>query len=177
MITTQQMDFRNRIERIQAGAGSTKATVFVGQDLRFSYVPKNRQQAGSAGDVARNALFVLVFPLSILVGVLSHVLYLYADFVISGLPRAPENITVEMVKVALSGSSIAILLSHVLGLRDRALLLPKLGGVVLGMLFFHNAVHLYPEVFDAVFSPLWVAKITAMTEPHSILFRGVCFSM
>jgi hypothetical protein len=176
MITTQQADFRNRIERIQAGSGCTRATVFVGQDTRFSYVPKNRRPSGAVGEIARNAGFVLAFPLCVLIGVLSHAIYLYADWLIAGLPRTAENIDLEMFKVALAGSAIAVLVSHPLGLREHALLLAKLAGVVLGMLFLHNLVHLYPVAFETVFSPLWVAKVTAMTEPHSMLFRGVCFA-
>lgn len=172
-MSAQQQEFQDRIARILSGQGATKATVFVGQELSFTYQPANRRGGQGLAEVARNAGYALSFPVCLLAGTLSHGIERYAEFVFRGLPSPPANPDVEMVKVAVTSLCIAIVLTHLVGLRDRALFLPKMLGVAAGMLFFHNFVHLWPQVFDLLFSPLWVAKVTAMTEPHSLLFRGI----
>ena len=175
MISVQKSDFQDRIARIAAGTGSGRATVFVGQDLTFSYVPPNRRRKPGLADALRNARHSLSFPFCMAIGFLGHALTTYAQWILRGLPQPPQNIDLEMATVAASGACIAVLLTHLLGLRDRALLVPKFLGVALGMLFFHNFVHAYPTLFEQAFAPIWVAKITSMTEPHSLLFRGVSF--
>ncbi|MCB6177148.1 hypothetical protein LHP98_03265 [Rhodobacter sp. Har01] len=175
MMAGQNASFEARIARIRAGQASGKATVFVGQDLTFSYRPKSRQRRGGLGDVLRNAGFVLVFPLCLGLGFLSHALGRYADWVLNGVPQTPENVDFEMAMVALIGACIAVVLAHLAGLREKALRVPLLMGVVVGMLSFHNLVHLYPDTFETLFSPIWVARITSITEPHSLLFRGISF--
>jgi hypothetical protein len=172
-MSAQHDEFQDRIARILSGQGATKATVYVGQEISFAYVPANRQGGGGLGQVARNAGHALTFPACILAGIGAHGMERYADFVLRGLPRVPQNADVEMMKVAMTSLCIAIVLTHLLGLRERALLVPKILGVAAGMLFFHNFVHLWPHLFDRLFSPLWVAKVTAMTEPQSLLFRGI----
>jgi hypothetical protein len=170
-----QAEFHDRIARIRAGQGSTKSTVFVGQDLSFTYVPPNRRKPGGLGQVVANAGYALSFPFCAAIGLLSHGLERYLTFQLAGLPDPRTSVDLEMVRMAMAGFLLAVVLSHIVGLRDRGLLLPKLLGVAFGMLFFHNFVHLWPHVFEAIFSPIWVAKITAMTEPHSLYWRGISF--
>lgn len=176
MLTAQKLEFHDRIARIAAGQGSTRATVFVGQDLTFSYVPRNRRRRAGLAEMVANARHSLSFPLCMALGLASYGLYLYGQWILLGVPNAPESPDLDMAITALATSCITVLLTHVLGLRARALLVPKLLGVAFGMLFFHNFVHAYPAFFDRAFSPIWVGKITSMTEPYSLLFRGVSFS-
>lgn len=176
MLTAQKLEFQDRIARIAAGQGSTRATVFVGQDMTFSYVPRNRRRKDGLAEILANARHSLSFPVCMAIGVVSYGLYLYGQWILRGVPQAPESLDLEMAVTALATCCITVLLTHLLGLRARALYVPKLLGVAFGMMFFHNFVHAYPAFFDQAFSPLWVAKITSMTEPHSLLFRGVSFS-
>ena len=170
-----QAEFHDRISRIRAGQGFTKATVYVGQDLSFVYTPPNRQRSGGLGQVVANAGYALSFPFCAAIGLLSHGLERYLTFQLAGLPDPRHSAYAEMVRMAIAGFLLAVVLSHLLGLRDRGLLLPKILGVAFGMLFFHNFVHLWPHLFEAIFSSIWVAKITAMTEPHSLVWRGISF--
>ena len=87
--------------------------------------------------------------------------------------QSPNDI--EMLKMAATAFGIAVVASHLMGLRDRGLLVAKAIGVVAGMLFFHNLVHIWPQAFDRMFSPIWVARVLTETEPHSLLWRGVSF--
>lgn len=174
-MSMHQTEFQDRIARIQAGKGFTKATVYVGLDQAFTYTPNSRRRTGGLSQALANAGYALSFPFCMAVGFLAHVLERYANFVLAGLPDPKASIDVEMFKMAATGMAIAVLATHLLGLRDKGLLVPKLLGVASGMLFFHNLVHLWPQEFETVFSPIWVAKITAMTEPHSIFWRGISF--
>jgi len=176
MSTAQKSDFQDRIARIAAGQGCTKATVFVGQDFRFDYTPRSRRKAQALGGTVRNAGQVLMFPVGLAAGFLSHVVERYVHWIFAGVSEQVANVDMEMLRIAAAGMALAIVLTHLVGLRDRSLLVPKILGVVLGMLFFHNFVHAYPGLFEQVFSPLWVAKVTAVTEPASLYFRGVSFT-
>ncbi|MFZ1470867.1 MAG: hypothetical protein WAT09_18095 [Paracoccaceae bacterium] len=175
-MSTHHATFHDRLSRIQTGQGITKTTVFVGMDLSFSYQPRNRKAARKAGAVFANVGYALSFPFCILLGIFSHALQLYASYVLTGLPDPKANVDLEMIKTALAGGALVIVLTHLIGMRDRGLLVPKLLGVATGMLFFHNLVHLYPRVFETVFSTVWATRLMAMTEPHSIFWRGISIS-
>jgi hypothetical protein len=174
-MTAHSVQFQERLARINAGQGFTRDTVYVGQDLAFTYVPKGRRKNKGLGQAANNAGTALSVPFCIVIGFLSHVAERYADFVLNKNPDPNANIDVEMVKVAASAFMLSIVISFLLGLRDRGLLVPKLLGVAAGMLFFHNFVHQWPEFFGQVFSPIWVAQVTTITEPNSMVFRGIVF--
>jgi hypothetical protein len=174
--SAQKSDFQDRIARIAAGQGSSRATVFVGQDYSFSWQPRHRRRRGAGVQGAlRNVGHALSFPLCMALGFLSHALERYSEWVFLGVPQAASNIDIDMARIALTGAVFSIVLTHLLGLRDRSLLVPKLLGVAAGMLFFHNLVHAWPAVFDQIFSPIWVARVTSMTEPASLWFREVSY--
>jgi hypothetical protein len=172
VLTAQKIEFQERLGRIAAGQGSSRATVFVGQDLTFSYVPRNRRRKTGLGDLAATARRSLALPACLASGVASHGLYLYLHWILQGVPQTPAKGDLDMAQTALATLCIAVIVTRLLGLRGRGLWAAKLLGVALGMLLFHNFVHAYPAVFAQVFSPAWVTQITAMTEPQSILFRG-----
>jgi hypothetical protein len=174
-MTAHSVEFQERLARIQSGQGFTRDTIYVGLDGAFTYVPKGRRKGRALGQAAGNAGYALSFPFCLAVGFLCHVLERYADAVLNRTPDPNANIDVEMVKVAVTAFMLTVVATHLLGLRDRGLLLPKLLGVAGGMLFFHNFVHLWPEFFGSVFSPMWVAHITSVTEPSSMVFRGIVF--
>ncbi len=173
-MSAHQAEFQARLARIQAGKGFTKTTVYVGMDTAFTYLPQSRRKAGM-GQVFGNAGLALGFPMAMVVGFLSFGLERYAAFILGGKPDPQANADIGMLKMAAMAFGIAVVASHLMGLRDRGLLVAKALGVVAGMLFFHNLVHIWPQVFERMFSPLWVAKVLAETESHSLLWRGVCF--
>lgn len=172
--SAHQAAFQARLARIQAGKGFTKSTVYVGIDTAFTYQPQGQRKAGM-GQVARNAGFALSFPMALLAGFLGFGLERYAAFIFAGRPDPQANPDLEMVKMAATAFGIAVVATHLMGLRDRGLLVAKALGVAGGMLFFHNLVHAWPQVFEQVFSPIWVARVLAETEPQSLLWRGISF--
>lgn len=174
-MSAHHAEFQERLLRIQAGQGFTKATVYVGQETAFSYVPNNRRRGGTLGQLVSNAGYALSFPFSMMVGFVCHGMERLAAYALGGMPDPNANPDVEMAKVAVTGFLLTVVVTHLLGLRDKGLLVPKLLGVAGGMLFFHNLVHLWPHLFEPVFSKIWVAQITSMTEPRSLLWRGISF--
>lgn len=174
-MTAHSVEFQERLARIQSGQAFTRDTVYVGLDGAFTYVPKGRRKGRALGQAAGNAGHALSFPFCLIIGFLCHVLERYADSLFFRTPDPNGSIDVEMVKITLTGFMLTVVVSHLLGVRDRGLLLPKLLGVAGGMLFFHNFVHLWPDFFAKVFSPIWVAHITSITEPSSLVFRGIVF--
>ena len=48
-------------------------------------------------------------------------------------------------------------------------------GIMIMVCVMHNFVHSAPKTFGVLFSPEWTEEVIAMTEPGSILFRGVSF--
>lgn len=173
-MSAHQAEFQARLARIQAGKGFTKTTVYVGMDTAFTYLPQGRRKAGMA-QVAGNMGLALGFPMAMAVGFLSFGLQRYAAFVLGDRPDPQANADVELLKMAAMAFGIAVVAGHLMRLRDRGLLVAKALGVLGGMLFFHNLVHLWPQLFERMFSPLWVAQLLAETQPHSLLWRGVCF--
>lgn len=174
-MTAHSVEFQERLARIHSGQTFTRDTVYVGLDGAFTYVPKSRRKGKAIGQAAGNAGYALSFPFCMVIGFLCHVLERYADFVFNRTPDPNASVDVEMVKVAATGFMLTVVATFLLGLRERGLLLPKLLGVAGGMLFFHNFVHLWPDFFAKIFSPIWVAHVTSITEPSSMVFRGIVF--
>ena len=175
MMSTQQATFQDRLTRIQSGQGFTKSTVYVGLDTAFTYVPPGRHGTVGLSQVVNNAGYALSFPFCMALGFACHGLERYATYQLVGMPDPLANLDFEMLKMAVLAFAMTVVISHLMGMRERGLLLPKLLGVATGMLFFHNVVHLWPRLFEPVFSTMWVSWVTSSTEPSSLLWRGISF--
>ena len=64
---------------------------------------------------------------------------------------------------------------YYMGLRGRELTPLKSLGAALGVLFFHNLVHMYPHVFVILCSKAWVNYVMQHTKAHSMVWRGINF--
>jgi hypothetical protein len=171
--SSQQADFAARIARIQSGASSSKHTIFVGMDDSFEMPERRRGSRNAPAAGLANALY----PLSVLavlgLGVMSHGLAMVARFWLSGLPKVRQNPDVEMLTQFVLGFLVALLIARALKIKARELALARSIGVVLAVLLFHNAVHLWPDLFARLFSPIWVADVLSFTEPRSVFLRGI----
>ena len=170
--------FAQRVARINAAASSAKQLLFVGVDEVYSVPIKPRQVAASP---IRALLGNLMYPVSLVmavaVGVVSHGIGMVIRYQVQGLPDLNGNPDIEMVEQIVLGFSIAMVLGYVLGLRSNSLTSLKSAGAALGVLFFHNAVHMFPQVFAMLTSELWVNQMITHTHPHSILWRGISFML
>lgn len=176
-MSPQQLEFSARIARINAGAAHTRTTVYVGVDDAFSFVPKARvvRGEGLAGTL-QNAGYPLSFAASVLIGIVAHAVTVWFRFKLTGMPDPAADPTTEMGVMLALGFTVALVAGYILGLSSRETMPMKSLGVVLGMLFFHNAVHAWPQAFEQAFTKVWVNHIVTSTEAQSLLFRGISFT-
>ena len=170
--------FAQRVARINAAASSAKQLLFVGVDEVYSVPIKPRQIVASPiRALFGNLMYPVSLVMAVIVGAISHGIGMVIRYQVQGLPDLSANLDIEMVVQLVLGFSIAMVLGYVLGLRSNSLTSLKSAGAALGVLFFHNAVHMYPQVFAMLTSELWVNQMITHTHPHSILWRGISFML
>lgn len=176
-MSPQQLEFSARIARINAGAMNTRTTVYVGVDDAFSFIPKARVVRGEGLiGLMQSAGNPLALAVSLMIGIVAHALTVYFRFKLTGMPDPAVDPTIDMGVALVLGIVTAFVLGHLIGVSSRETTATKALGVVLGMLFFHNAVHTWPQIFEQAFNKDCVTHIMTSTEAHSLLFRGISFT-
>lgn len=176
-ISDTHLDFALRLKRIEATSPARTQRVFVGVDETY-IVPLRSWKVKQSGlaSLVGNALYPLSMVFAVLLGCASEALGMVIRFWVEGLRNWSANPDIEMIKELVLGYAIAMIVGYGMGLRSSTLTSLKLLGAALGVLFFHNAVHLYPEVFAKLTSALWVSQLMAHTKEHSMLWRGISFA-
>ena len=175
-ITDNHMDFAARIARIEkSGSGATQ-TLYVGVDEVYAVPRRERKAKASAGRVLlSNFLYPVSLVAAVVLGAVSHGIGQVMRFHIQGVPDLKANPDVEMLVQIILGIVISMVLGFALGLNSRAFTTLKSFGVICGMFFFHNAVHLWPRHFAGVTSELWVNQMVTHTKAYSLMWRGITF--
>ena len=175
-VSDSHYDFALRLKRIEASAVARTQRLFVGEDESYIVPRRNRvvKQTGLAA-LLGNAMYPVSLVLAVVLGVLAHAAGMIIRFYLQGLTNWKANPDLEMVKQVVLGYALAMVFGYLLGLRSSTLTPLKSLGAGLGVLFFHNAVHLYPQVFARLTSELWVSQMMAHTHAHSLLWRGISF--
>ena len=167
--------FQRRLKRLTEGE-VPRNVLWVCTDEYFE-VPvkaKTLKPRGMKALVA-NALHPFSVLAAVALGVASHGLVLMARYQIQGLPDPKANPDIEMLAQLVMAFALAQVLGHFVGLRDRNLTTMKSLGAAIGLLFFHNLVHMYPQMFDILCSKSWVNYVTTHTHAHSMVWRGISF--
>ena len=169
-------DFALRLKRIEATSAARTQRLFVGVDETY-VVPLRSWKVKRSGFAVMvgNALYPLSMVLAVLLGVAAQALGMVIRFWVEGLRDWSANSDIEMIKELVLGYAIAMVVGYAIGLRSTTLTSLKLLGAALGVLLFHNAVHLYPDVFAKLTSPMWVSQLMAHTKAHSMMWRGISF--
>lgn len=175
-ISDTHCDFSLRLKRIEATAAARTQRLFVGEDESY-LVPLRTWKVERSGLAVMlgNASYPMSMVIAVVMGVAAHGLGMVIRFWLEGLRDWSANPDMEMIKQLVLGYALAIVLGYLIRLRSTTLTSLKLLGAVLGVLFFHNAVHLYPAVFAKLTSALWVSQLMAHTTAHSMLWRGISF--
>jgi hypothetical protein len=174
-MTIHHTDFAARISRIEQGIGSAKTTLYVGPDDAYQVVFGNARHAKHKR--VPGTFQNLVYPLTILtafaVGMLANLCVRWISFYSDLPPPNADNIdymlTMDFVIAMMASSIIGVFFRF--GIRDHIGL--RVGGILAGMVGMHNLVHMYPSLFEHLFSPAWVGTMIGNTEPASLLVRGV----
>lgn len=174
-MTAQHFEFAARLSRIESGVGSSKSTLYVGPEESYvvSYPRRGRGQGGGLRDAVANATYPLTIIFAFLVGVLANIGTRMISFLSNAAAPTADNIDYLLVMDFV----IAMMLSSIIGVIFRIGIKDYIGiriaGVIAAMIGLHNLVHLYPQKFEMVFSPVWVGIVINNTEPNSLLVRGV----
>ncbi len=177
-ISQNHSDFAARLARIERNIASSTQLLFVGVDEVYQMPRRDRKPKPSRGMVLiGNILYPVSMTAAVALGAVSHAVGQVARYHVQGMPNLKANPDVESLVQIVVGIVISMLLGYFLGLNSRAFTTLKSTGVVLGALFIHNAVHLYPKFFAMVTSEIWVNQIVSHTKLYSILWRGICFML
>jgi hypothetical protein len=176
--TENHLDFAARVRRIEDMRASARQILFVGADEVYS-VPRRDKTTNTAP--RRAALGLITYPFSVLLavglGLGAHGMGQIARFHVVGLPDPTWSAEAEMLSQVVVGMVVAMVLGWVLHLTSHVHVTLKALGVVLGVLFFHNAVHLWPEAFAAATSEVWLQDVLAHSTPQSLAWRGVTYPL
>ena len=177
-LSQNNLDFAARVARIESGAAASKQLLFVGVDEVYK-VPLRVRKGKKSGIAAliETAMYPVSMVLAVAIGAVSHGIGQIVRFQVQGMPDLKANPDIEMTVQLVLGICIAMVLGYLVGLRSNTLTTLKSAGSALGVLFFHNAVHMYPHVFAVMTSTLWVNQIVSHTQPHSMLWRGISFML
>ena len=172
------LDFAARVARIQSNIAGAQQLLFVGADEVYSMPRRDRKPKVSR---LRALMGKLLYPVSIVVavalGIAAHGVGQVARFYVQGLPDLKANPDTEMLVQMIVGIVVSMFLGFAFGLNTKAFTTLKSVGVVIGILIFHNFVHLWPQQFAALTSEQWVDQVVSTTNGSSILWRGVSFVM
>lgn len=175
-ISANHSDFAARAARVQKNIDGARQLLWVGVDEVYS-MPRRERKVRVTGLRAfvGNALYPVSMVAAVVLGAVSHAIGQVARFHVAGMPDQKANPDIETLIQIILGIGIAMALGYVFRLQSKSFTTLKSTGAVLGVLFMHNAVHLYPKAFAAVTSPMWVNQVVSHTQPHSMLWRGISF--
>lgn len=169
----QQREFQRRLELI--AQRSKTQTVFVGEDEAYQVPRGERKLRRSRFGILGNLWTPVSMLLALVIGAAGHAVGMLIRFNLHGINGWAERPDLDMLAQLFIGFGIAMLAGALIGLRSGSHTVLTLAGSALGVLFFHNAVHLYPDLFTRITSPLWVGQVLARTRPHSLLWMGISF--
>jgi hypothetical protein len=175
-LSQNHTDFAARVARIERQSAASIQLLYVGLDEVHAMPRGNRKLRQSRGQVlVGNLLYPLSMVAAVVLGAVSHMIGQVVRFHVSGLPDLKANPDIETLAQIILGIVISMGLGYALALNSKAFLSLKSAGVVVGVLFGHNAVHLAPQAFAAVTSQMWVNLVVTTTDRGSMVWRGISF--
>jgi hypothetical protein len=175
-VSANHADFAARIARVEKNIAGAKQLLWVGMDEVYAMPRRERKPRATGARAAfLNAMYPLSMVAAVALGAVSHGLGQVARYHVQGMPDPKANPDIETLVQVILGIVISIALGYVFRLQSKSFMTLKSTGVVFGVLFFHNAVHLYPKAFSVVTSPMWVNYVVTHTQPHSMMWRGISF--
>lgn len=160
-----QQTFAARLQRIASHAGNTNATLHIGMDDQLPQAALLRHALVGQGKLPRQGSMLINAPVALLSGIAA---WLWAKWT---LPVLLGDTVFWLVLVA-AGAAV-LLLRLVAGLRGRLTLALQIIGLAVAILGLPNAVHLWPEVFAAVYSAEWVTTVQAHSQPLALSLGAI----
>lgn len=177
MANQGQAVFQARLARINSGQFSRVPQPGVSDGKKRTWATK-RTAVGNP-DLAQGASGSnpVTWFWALVTGIVAFGLSQLASFHFAGLPDPTMSADMRMVVDALFAVGMLLSFSLFFDVAGKAAMLFKLIGIFGSMCLMHNAVHVFPYIFEAAFSWEWVRFIQSGSEPVSILFRGESFTL
>lgn len=181
----QQLAFQDRLNRIRSKSGQppmpepVRTAPQVDPDAplvpRSSRSQAPRREVSPVPSLREN----LAYPLSIvgacLIGMFAVFAARYARFHIFGGSMVGEDADIAMLMDGALAFGVGFIFRSFFSFESQEYITAKMVGIAAMIAVMHNFVHWAPGLFSGLFSPDYVEMTLAMTEPNSILFRGVSF--
>ena len=162
-ISQNHSDFVARVARIERQSAASVQLLYVGVDEVYAMPRGNRKPKATRGQLfLGNLLYPVSIVGAVVLGAVSHMVGQVIRFHVQGLPDLKANPDIETLVQICIGIVISMVLGYALGLGSKALLSLKSAGVVVGVLFGHNAVHLIPKLFAALTSASMMSPRAAL---------------
>ena len=172
----QKNEFLSRLSRIEAGTGSSKSTLYVGVDGTVMASTKDSAKLKKQAAAKKpQPLGVFAAILSIGFGIAAVGTALYLRFAATGETGLMNNSDLTMATNGSLAFAIALFGGFLLRMPLLKYVPVSVVGVMVGVVGFHNLVHVYPTQFANLFSPVWVEQVVAATPANSIIWRGQTF--
>lgn len=184
----QQQTFQDRINRIREKNGqSPLADPAMMAPAKIAHegplVPRSSSPQGPKKDVSPVPPLreTIRYPLSLigacLIGMIAVFAARYARFHILGGSMVGEDADIAMMMDGALAFGVGFIFRSFFNFESQEYITAKTVGIFAMIALMHNLVHWAPEVFVGLFDEDYVLMTLEMTEPNSILFRGVSFVM
>ncbi|NNF23986.1 MAG: hypothetical protein HKN63_04180 [Rhodobacteraceae bacterium] len=173
--------FQERIQRIKTGGAGTMGEILVGPPDEEEVL--GRKKSGKKSKKPVSALPSwrdnIKYPLTIagvfIFGMAAVFVARYVRFHMMGGSLAGDDPDLAMILDFVMAGAVTFFLTSLLNTRGSEFTLAKTAGIAVMIATMHNMVHFQPTAFGKVFSPEWVEEVVYVTEPNSVLFRGISF--
>ena len=166
-----QADFQARIERLGM-QGEAEAAAALAAPRR-----RNPKDIDDGSDWRVNIRYPLSFVGAFALGMLSVVLSRMASSNMVGTPDPNGDLEMLFIGEGVLAFLIAFFLRMAFSMSSKELMAAKAIGVFVMLCTMHNLVHMAPGLWAIINTPDWVEFVLMTTEPNSILFRGITFTL
>lgn len=170
---SQQQAFQERLARM----GHAQQVAPVAEPVAETPRPKTTKQR-PINDWRENIKYPLSFVGAFFIGVISVFVARFVRFTTSGGGLTGEEADLLLMMDGAMALAIGFALRMAFGIEgNKELVAAKTAGITAMAAIMHNAVHAWPAVWAAMFSPEWVDEVVMFTEPSTILLGGYAFQL
>lgn len=165
--------FQQRLSRITDPRNTTWTDPETGMDIprRMKRPPRAKKS-----ELLENLGYPLSFLVSFLLGMVAVFASRYLRWHLLGMSGAEGDPDILMMIDGGLAAAMGFVLQSLFHMRAPEHVTAQFAGVLAMICGMHNLMWWYPEEMGLVFGPDYVKTVMTLTEPDSLLFRGVSFA-
>lgn len=167
-------DFHERLNRISSGDTLNTDEALVPAEAMRRFAKRKRSRTGQ---MLGNLFYPISLVLACGLGMLAVFASRWVRHVMVGLDNPEMDADIMLAMDFGMAAMVAFALRMMFRLESKAHMTAKTIGIAVMIATMHNGVHAYPELAAVIFSQEWVDQVTELTEPNSLLIRGVTVLM